>query len=103
MTSPSTLDLAILDAIEDPALIVEQGRVKAANEGAQALLGRQILGRDLRFAIRHPVALDTITAGRHADLELVGIGAADRPWSLSVRSLAGGSMLVRLVDRSAQR
>ncbi len=103
MTSSTPLDLAILDAIDDPALIVEKGRVEAANEAAQALLGRQIPGRDLRFAIRHPVALDTILAGRVADLELVGIGSADRPWSLSVRALAGGSTLVRLVDRSAQR
>jgi two-component system, OmpR family, phosphate regulon sensor histidine kinase PhoR len=97
MTSSTPLDLAILDAIDDPALIVEKGRVEAANEAAQALLGRQIPGRDLRFAIRHPVALDTILAGRDADLELVGIGSADRPWSRSVRALAGGSTQVRLV------
>ena len=41
-----------------------------------------MLGRDLRFAIRHPLALDTILAGRDADMELIGIGAADRPWHL---------------------
>jgi len=98
-----TLALAVLDAIEEPALIVERGMVKAANQAAQHLIGGQMLGRDLRFAIRHPLALDTILAGRNDDIEVIGIGAADRPWSLSVRRLVPGLVLVRLADRSAVR
>jgi two-component system phosphate regulon sensor histidine kinase PhoR len=93
---------AILDALDDPALIVRRGQVEAANMAAQALLGRQIIGRDLRFAIRHPLALDTILAGRIADIELIGVGSAERPWHLSVRPIPGGA-LVRLSDRSALR
>ena len=103
MSNSDVLAAAILDAIEEPALIIERGKVKAANHGARHLLGSQIEGHDLRFAIRHPLALDTILAGKHADIELVGIGTADRPWSLSVRALNHGSVLVRLADRSAVR
>jgi two-component system phosphate regulon sensor histidine kinase PhoR len=94
---------AILDAIDEPALIVGYGKVKGANPAAQSLLGGSIQDRDLRFAIRHPLALDTILAGRRADLELIGIGAADRPWHLAVRPLPGGGTLVRLSDRSIVR
>ncbi len=93
---------AILDAIDEPALIVGSGKVKGANQAAQSLLGGAIQDRDLRFAIRHPLALDTILAGRLADLELIGIGSAERPWHLSVRPLPGGT-LVRLSDRSIVR
>ncbi|MFL6749653.1 MAG: ATP-binding protein [Sphingomicrobium sp.] len=103
MAQPNALVLAILDAIEDPALVVDRGLVSAANHAAQALLGTQMLGRDLRFAIRHPQGLETILAGRDADLELVGVGGADRPWALSVRPLSADSMLVRLTDRSVLR
>ncbi len=103
MSTSAALALAVLDAIEEPALIVSKGHVEAANRAAQALLGQQMLGRDLRFAIRHPLALDTILSGRDADLELVGVGTVDRPWHLSVRALSGGSTLVRLADRSALR
>jgi two-component system, OmpR family, phosphate regulon sensor histidine kinase PhoR len=99
----NVLALAILDAIEEPALIVEGGLVVAANRAAKQLLGVLMVGRDLRFAIRHPLALDTISAGLNADLEVIGIGTADRPWSLSVRPLARGSVLVRLADRSLLR
>jgi two-component system phosphate regulon sensor histidine kinase PhoR len=93
---------AILDAIDEPALIVRRGMVEAANRAALALLGERIIGRDLRFAIRHPLALSTILAANTADIELVGIGAADRPWHMSVRPLPGGAM-VRLSDHSALR
>ncbi len=103
MANSDALTLPILDAIEEPALIVGRGSVKAANQAARQLLGSQIVGRDLRFAIRHPLALDTILAGRHADLEVIGVGNADRPWSLSVRPLDQGSVLVRLADSSALR
>jgi two-component system phosphate regulon sensor histidine kinase PhoR len=94
---------AILEAIEEPALIIENEMVKAANFAAHQLFGSQMIGRDLRLAIRHPSALSTILAGREADLEVIGIGDADRPWSLSVRPLTRGSVLVRLGDRSVVR
>jgi two-component system phosphate regulon sensor histidine kinase PhoR len=103
VANSDVLSSAILDAIEEPALIVDRAMVKAANLAARLMLGSQIEGRDLRFAIRHPLALDTILAGDHADIELVGIGAADRPWNLSVRPIGHGSVLVRLADRSAVR
>jgi two-component system phosphate regulon sensor histidine kinase PhoR len=93
----------VLEAIEEPALIVERELVKAANHSARQLLGSQIIGRDIRLAIRQPSALSTILAGREADLEVVGIGDADRSWNLTVRPLAKGSVLVRLTDRSVVR
>jgi two-component system phosphate regulon sensor histidine kinase PhoR len=102
MQQHNVLAAAILEAIDEPALIVSKGQVEAANEAALALLGRQIVGRDLRFAIRHPLALDTILARKTADIELVGVGSADRPWHMSVRPFPGGAM-VRLSDRSALR
>ncbi|MFL6854836.1 MAG: ATP-binding protein [Sphingomicrobium sp.] len=98
----STLAAAILDAIDEPALIVRRGTVEAANEAARSLLGQNVIGRDVRFAIRHPLALDTILAARNADIELVGVGSADRPWHMSVRPLPDGA-LVLLSDRSALR
>mgnify|MGYP003580041090 FL=1 len=98
----SSIASAILDAVDEPAMVVRGGMVEAANEAALDLLGRQIVDRDLRFAIRHPLALETILIGQHADIELVGIGSADRPWQMSVRPLPDGA-LVRLLDRSALR
>ena len=103
MAAPDTDSYAILDAIDEPALVVRSGIVQASNEAAKALFGKMIEKRDLRFAIRHPMALDTILAGQRADVELIGIGAADRPWNLGVRPLPDDATLVVLSDRSALR
>jgi two-component system phosphate regulon sensor histidine kinase PhoR len=101
MAEPLLLAAELLDAIEEPALIVRDERTLAANRAARALLGQAMVGRDLRFAIRHPLALDLILAGREAEIEVVGIGSAGRPWHVSVRPLDDGAALVRLSDRSA--
>jgi two-component system phosphate regulon sensor histidine kinase PhoR len=101
MADPLLLAVAILDAIDEPALIVRDRHTIAANRAARALLGDTIVGRDLRFAIRHPLALDLILSGSDAEIDVVGLGSAERPWHLSARSLAAGGTLVRLTDRSA--
>ena len=100
MPTPPALALSILDAGDDPAMIVSGGTVIAASKAALALLGERVVDRDIRIAIRHPLALDTIATGQAADVEVIGIGGVDRPWTLSVRPLDGGAMLVRLSDRS---
>lgn len=91
---------ALIEALDEPALIVEGGRTLAANAAARALFGKAIAGRDIRFAIRHPQALQAILAGVHHDLALVGLANAERPWQLSVRPIGKGACLVRVADRS---
>ena len=100
MPEPTSQLALLLDAIDEAALIVQSGAVQSANRAARALMGDSVVGRDLRLAIRHPLALETIRAGRAAEVEVIGIGAADRPWSLNVRPLGPGATLVRLYDRS---
>ena len=92
---------ALIEALDEPALVVEGGQTLAANAAACALFGKAIVGRDLRFAIRHPQALQAILAGEHRDLALVGLANAAQPWHLSVRPINRNTSLVRLTDRSA--
>ncbi len=101
MALPSLTAGALIEALDEPALIVGGGRTIAANKAARALLGENILDRDIRLAIRHPQALGAIIAGRAADLAVVGLGSAERPWHLSVRPIARGQTVVRLTDRSS--
>ena len=78
----------LISVLDEPAMIVEGSRTLAANAAARTLLGQRIEGTDIRFAIRHPEALRTILSQEAADLELVGIGSPDRPWTLTVRPFA---------------
>jgi two-component system, OmpR family, phosphate regulon sensor histidine kinase PhoR len=92
---------ALVDALEEPALIVEGLTVSFANDGAKAVLGSGIEGRDVRLAIRHPDALQHILTGRPGEVDVTGIGAVGRPWRVVVRDLGHGASFVRMIDRAA--
>jgi two-component system phosphate regulon sensor histidine kinase PhoR len=91
---------ALVDAIDEPALVVEGRIVVVANARALKLLGTGIEGRDVRLAIRHPQALERILAHRSADVDATGIGEIGRSWRLLIRPLDDRSVLVRMIDRS---
>lgn len=91
---------AVLDALEEPALIVERGILLRANGPAREVLGSVIEGTDVRLAIRHPEALEHILPGKNATVDIMGLGEFGRPWTIVVRALAQATVLVRLIDRS---
>ncbi|MFL6736939.1 MAG: sensor histidine kinase [Sphingomonas sp.] len=97
-TGPSVR--ALIEALEEPALVVEHGIVSVANARARLLLGGRLEGRDIRFAIRHPQALEQILSIRSGDLEVTGIADPGRPWLLSIRELDDDRVLIRMIDRS---
>lgn len=94
---------ALIESLDEPALVVEGGRIAAANKAAKAVFGRGVTTAELHQAIAQPEALERIAAGASADVEVSGIGESGRPWLLSVRPLERGRTLVRLIDRSAAR
>src|SRR5947209_1231300 len=91
---------ALVDALDEPALVVEGIFVRLANAEAQRLLGARIEGRDVRLAIRHPQALELILGHRSGDVEAIGIVQPGRTWRLVVRRLRPNAALVRMIDRS---
>jgi two-component system phosphate regulon sensor histidine kinase PhoR len=91
---------ALIDALDEPALIVERAVVAVANARARKLFGARLEGRDVRLAIRQPQALEQILASRPGDLEVSGIAEPGRSWLLSVRELDEDAVLVRMIDRS---
>ena len=101
MQQVETSTRAILEAIDDPALVIEQQTVIAANSAARTLFGEAVDGSNVRLAIRQPQALEFVLAGQPGDMESTGVGALGRPWRLSLRRLSESTVLVRLIDRSA--
>src|SRR5215468_3291634 len=64
---------AIVDALDEPALVVEGSIVRLANTPARKLLGSRMEGRDVRLAIRHPQALELILAHGSGEIDVTGI------------------------------
>ncbi|HEX8526851.1 ATP-binding protein [Allosphingosinicella sp.] len=93
----------ILDALPEPALIVAGGTVRMSNAAAGSVLGPALDGRPVSEAVPHPAAVERLlgaTSDAADEVELAGIGEADRRWTMSVAPLPDGALLVRLIDRS---
>jgi two-component system phosphate regulon sensor histidine kinase PhoR len=89
----------LLEALNEPALLVEREIVQLANEPARDLLG-DIEGGDVRLALRQPQALEYALKDEAGEIDFTGLGAFGRPWRLIVRPLTADSVLLRLIDRS---
>src|SRR4029077_15867175 len=63
----------LVDALDDPALVVEGSIVRLVNAPARSLLGERIEGRDIRLAIRHPQALELILGHGSGEIDATGI------------------------------
>ena len=91
---------ALVDALDEVALIVEGSLVSVANASARHLLGDRIEGRDVRLAIRHPQALELILSHGSGEIDATGIVEPGRSWRLVIRRLSRDAALVRMADRS---
>ena len=101
MADLGSFERALVDALDEPSLIVEDGsRSRRQSARRRGCSERRIEGRDIRLAIRHPQALERILAHRSAEIDVTGIAEIGRSWRLVIRPLRPNVSLVRLIDRS---
>lgn len=100
MTDYTLSDRDLVDALDEPALVIERRMVSVANRAARALLGQAIEGRDVRLAIRQPELLELILANKPGDRDVAGVGGVGRPWRVSARLLGPRALFVRMTDRA---
>ena len=94
---------ALLEAIDEPLLILAAAQATHANAAARALLGGHIAGEDIRLSLRHPAAAALLAGTEDGPIELAGLGGHDRHWLLDARPLGDGTRLLHLIDRSTSR
>ncbi|HWW57686.1 MAG TPA: ATP-binding protein [Sphingopyxis sp.] len=94
-----------VDQEKEPLLGIADNIVTIANDAAIRLLGRHIVGADIRTAIRHPAAAEWLSRiDDNVPLETINLVDFPRPgqrWTLRIAALSGGERIVFLSDRSA--
>ncbi|PSJ41898.1 ATP-binding protein [Allosphingosinicella deserti] len=93
----------IVQPLPEPMILLQNGRVLVANPAARQLFGEWVEGQDVRLAVRHPAVLERLAANRGEtveQIEVTGLGEADRRWLMTIANLPSGLRLVRLADRS---
>jgi two-component system phosphate regulon sensor histidine kinase PhoR len=94
---PPPRNMISIEALFDPALLVDGNNAIAANRGARALFGDRIVDSDLRLTLRHPLILDAIaeaqTQAGQAQREVMGLANGTGSWMVYAVD-AGGLVLV---------
>ena len=94
-----------VDQEKEPLLGTADNIVTIANDAAIRLLGRHIVGADVRTAIRHPAATEWLARIQgDAPLEQVNLVDFPRPgqrWTMRIAALSGSENIIFLSDRSA--
>lgn len=92
MTDLSTLAEGIIEALQDPIVLVNAAReVAGANAAARGFFSDGLIGRDIALSIRHPdvlEALETVLAGTsERDLEITLQGRISTTYNVRVRGV----------------
>jgi two-component system phosphate regulon sensor histidine kinase PhoR len=96
------IETRLLDMIGAPALLIAGTRVDYANLAAQDLLGRHIIGQDVRIALRYPAAVALVTAGNGGRIQIDGLSVLGSNWEMNCHILPDDAQLITLADLSVQ-
>lgn len=100
-------DFALLaDQESEPLIGLSDNVVTVANDAAIALLGRHIMGADIRTAVRHPAAAELFRALDDHTREVAPVNLVDYPragqrWTMRLTRLSGHDAIIFLSDRSS--
>jgi two-component system phosphate regulon sensor histidine kinase PhoR len=96
---------ALLEALNEAALIVAGDHVVSANSAARALLGDSLEARGIGDVISHPAALEALRrpAREAGGVDITGLDGSRRHWLMYASEIAEGMHLVRFLDRSEAR
>jgi two-component system, OmpR family, phosphate regulon sensor histidine kinase PhoR len=93
---------ALLDAFEEPVLLLRRNMIRRANTAARSLLGSYVEGEDVRVVIRYPEASALLQTQKEGVAPLGGLGDSERRWEIHVALLDADHRLIRLEDQSAK-
>ncbi|WP_426162845.1 ATP-binding protein [Sandarakinorhabdus sp. DWP1-3-1] len=100
-------DRISVEALGDPALIVDGDIAVAANAEARRLFGDRVDGGDLRLTVRNPIILDAIAEARASsssiERELSGLGNGNAVYRLRVVDTGDGRQLLLFDDITQAR
>jgi len=85
-----------------PVLVTENGRITVANRAARKLLGKHILGQDMRVALRHPKAIKLLESNKSGFAQIRGLARRRDVWRLNKQLLSNGISVIELLNNTAE-
>ena len=93
---------ALIENSGSPILLIDRGRVAAANRTARKTLGKHIVGQDARVVFRHPNAVKLIDRGTSGMATIRGLVRRQDIWRINYQAMQGDLGVVELVNMTAE-
>lgn len=85
-----------------PVLITEHGRISSANRAARKLLGKHIIGQDMRVGLRHPSAIKLLESDKSGFVQIRNLVRRLDVWRLNKQQLSNGLSVLELLNQTAE-
>ena len=85
-----------------PILLVDHGRISVANRAARKVLGKHIVGQDMRVAFRHPEAIRLLDKQNGGFTQIVGLVRRRDVWRMNRKVLSDHLSVVELLNQTAE-
>ncbi|MDN3645546.1 ATP-binding protein [Pontixanthobacter aestiaquae] len=85
-----------------PILVMEDTRVTVANRAARKLLGKHIVGQDMRVAMRHPKAIKLLESKKNGAAKIQGLVRRKDVWRINRQTLGKNVSVVELLNQTAE-
>ncbi|WP_209347499.1 ATP-binding protein [Pontixanthobacter sp. CEM42] len=85
-----------------PILVMEGSRITVANRAARKLLGKHIIGQDMRVAMRHPKAIKLLESKKNGAANIQGLVRRRDVWRINRQNLGNGVSVVELLNQTAE-
>lgn len=92
----------LLEYSGTPVLVTENGRVSVANRSARKLLGKHIVGQDIRMVFRQPKAIKLLENKKGGITTVLGLVRRKDIWRLNRQVLQNGLSIVELINLTAE-
>ncbi len=92
----------LIEHAATPLLLTERNKIAEANRAARKMLGKHIIGQDVRVAFRQPEAIALLDKGRNGTAMVRGLVRRRDIWRMQVQGISDDLSVVELVSRTAE-
>ncbi|WFL76926.1 ATP-binding protein [Altererythrobacter arenosus] len=85
-----------------PLLVTDRNKVAIANRTARKILGKHIVGQDLRVAFRHPEAIKLLSEERNGTAMIRGLVRRRDLWRISRQAVSDELGVIELINQTAE-
>ncbi|MEP0191133.1 MAG: ATP-binding protein [Erythrobacter sp.] len=92
----------LIERASTPLIITERNKIAQANRTARSILGKHIVGQDVRLVFRQPAAVQLINSKRNGTATAHGLVRRRDIWQINQQSIDEELIVLELINKTAE-